>query len=239
MKMLIGLPDLSGNEPTLRFAEGVAELIEAKTTILHDVSARRILREAELGAYGLLAVRWTGMPRLDRIARQVVAGTKVSVLVIKGELVSLGRLLICTGGRPVAEPIIRTGARLAQAASAEVTLLHVASAVPGMYTGLQAMDEGIEDLLKRDTPEAKHLREGAQIVAEHGVGGVIELRHGVVVDEIIRSAQRWDCDLIVVGASESGSRLNRLFFGRVTQKILELAPCSVLVVRRGWHGEAL
>ena len=239
MKMLIGLPDLSGNEPALRFAEGVAELIEADTTILHDISARGILREAESGAYGLLAVRWTGMPRLDRIAKQVVAGAKVSVLVIKGEPVSLARLLICTGGRPVAKPIIRTGARLAQAASAEVTLLHVASPVPSMYTGLRAMEEGIGDLLKRDTLEAQHLREGAQILADHDVGAVLELRHGVVVDEIIRSTQSWDYDLIVVGASESASRLNRLFFGGVTQKILELAPCSVLVERRGVHGEVL
>jgi hypothetical protein len=36
MKLLIGLPDLSGNEPALRFAEELAELIEAGYAFVVD-----------------------------------------------------------------------------------------------------------------------------------------------------------------------------------------------------------
>jgi nucleotide-binding universal stress UspA family protein len=231
MKMLVGLHKSRENQSTQHFAEVVAEFFEAEVTVTHPIVSREFLLEAQAGGYGLLAVPWAEKPRLDRVAKQVVTGADVSVLVVKDKPKALSRLLICSGGHPIAEPVIKTGARFAQAADAKVTLLHVSSAVPSMYTGLEAMEESIEELLQRDTPESQHLRQAAQIFQEHEVQAVIELRHGVAVDEIMRAAQRRDYDLIMVGASDAAPRLNRFFVGDVMQQIVDRAPCSIFVTR--------
>ena len=207
------------------------------TRLEQGAPAKVILRVADEGAYDLVAVgarsvQTGGEQPVGRVARQVVAGARTSVLVVKGEAASLKRVLLCSGGRPIAEPVISTGAQLAQAANAEVTLLHVSSAVPSMYTGLHAMEEGIEELLQRDTPESRHLRHSAEVLEQHKVKAVLELRHGVAADEIMRSIQSRDYDLIVLGASDAAPRLSRLFFGEVTGQLIERAPCSVLVARQ-------
>lgn len=231
MKMLIGLHKPPEDQPTLRFARLVAGLLDADTTVTHPLNARKFLLAAEEGGFGIVALPWTDRPRLDKITRQVLANVTVSALVVKDRPTSIERLLVCSGGLPIAEPVIRTGARFAQAAGAKATLLHVSSAVPSMYTGLQAMEESLQELLSTDTPEAQHLRRGAQIFEKRNIQAVLELRHGIAVDEIMRATQLRDYDLILIGASTSAPRLNRVVVGDVTQRIVDRAPCSVLVTR--------
>lgn len=198
-------------------------------------AAKVILRVAKEGQFGLIVVGARHTPSAEqpvgRVARQVAASAPMSVLVVKGQPTSLERLLVCSGGRPIAEPVIQAGAALAEATKAKATLLHVSSAVPSMYTGLEAMEETIEEFLGRDSLEAQHLRRGAEVLQERGVEAALELRHGVAADEIMRSTQLRDYDLIVIGASDAASPLNRLFFGEVTQRILDLSPVPVLVAR--------
>jgi nucleotide-binding universal stress UspA family protein len=198
-------------------------------------AAEVILQIAEEGQYDLILVGARHTPSTEqpvgRVARQVAVSAPVSVLVVKGQPTSLERLLVCSGGRPIAEPVIQKGAALAEATKAKATLLHVSSAVPSMYTGLEAMEETIEEFLGRDSLEAQHLRHGAEVLQEHGVEAALELRHGVAADEIMRSTQLRDYDLIVIGASDAASPLNRLFFGELTQRILDLSPVPVLIAR--------
>jgi len=198
-------------------------------------AAKVILQVAREERFDLIVVGARHTPSTEqpvgRVARQVAASAPVSVLVVKGQRTSLERLLVCSGGRPIAEPVIQTGAALAEATKAKATLLHVSSAVPSMYTGLGAMEETIEEFLARDSLEAQHLRHGAEVLQECGVEAALELRHGVATDEIMRSAQLRDYDLIVIGASDAASPLNRLFFGELTQRILNDSPVPVLIAR--------
>ena len=48
-------------------------------------------------------------------------------------------------------------------------------------------------------------------------------------DEILRAAKAMDADLIVMGTNNRGL-LNRLLLGTTTHGVLNLAPCSVLVL---------
>ena len=168
---------------------------------------------------------------LGSVAHKVVRRVPTSVLVARETGPNLARILICTGGIAVADPVVETGARIAGAAKAQATLLHVASPIPSMYTGLDDITETLAELLQTDTPIARHLRHSAEILAQHQVTAELELCRGVAVDEILREAHQGDYDLIVIGASGTAGRLREWLLGNVTRQIVERAPCSVFVVK--------
>ena len=60
-------------------------------------------------------------------------------------------------------------------------------------------------------------------------GQVLSAR-GHIADHILEAAQIADANLIVLG-SRGMSRLHQLVIGSVAHKIVQLAPCPVLLVR--------
>jgi nucleotide-binding universal stress UspA family protein len=180
----------------------------------------------------LLLVWWQGAPRQNRWIASVIRHVPCSTLVVKGETPVLpGKLLVCSGGRPIAQPVVEAGAWLGSVAKADVTLLHVAGIIPSMYTGLDRMEEGLDDFMQRDTPESNHLRESARYFKERGVNAVLELRHGETIAEIMRSTQLAGYDLIVIGASDAVSVSHHLVLGNIMKGVLDVAPCPVLIAR--------
>ena len=128
--------------------------------------------------------------------------------------------------------VLKAGARLAEISGAAVTVLYVTNPVPTMYTGLDAIDESLEELLQSDTPIAQHLHWSAQYLNELGVKAVVKLAQGVASDVILREARQGIYDLLVIGASSlAGGLLRKLVIDQVTPHVIERAPCSVLVVR--------
>ncbi len=169
---------------------------------------------------------------LGSVTNQVVRRAPSSVLVAQQARPGIERLLICSGGAEVAEDVVETGAWIAQAMGARATLLHVVTPVPSMYTGLGELNESLSQLLQTDTPVARHLRRGAQILKEYGVPAELRLRYGVVADEIIREAREENHDLVLLGASKGRAQLKRLMLGEVTEQVVQRSPRSVLVVRK-------
>jgi nucleotide-binding universal stress UspA family protein len=196
-----------------------------------------ILREEEAGGYSLLVVgakispAQATSPKAAAVARAVARRARSSVLVAKTGLSRLRRILVCTGGDRVAEPVVRMGARLAQASGAEVTLLHVTSAVPSMYTGLEAMNEHLAELLRSDTPVACHLKRCIQIMAEHQVDPTLELRRGTAAEEVLRASDRGHHDVVVIGTPARTRVLQRFLLGDVAWEIARHAARSILLVR--------
>jgi nucleotide-binding universal stress UspA family protein len=233
MKILTGLPDLPGNEPTIQTAELVARLAGAELTLRQEMRAGRLLVEAAKGAYDLIVVRWTGNARLDQAACVVATRANVSVWVVKGQPSpeAIRQILVCSGGRPISEPVVTTGVWLAGLTNAEVTLLHVSSAVPSMYTGLMAMDGSIEELFSSNTPAAQHLLHSLALFRERGIKTVFELRQGSVHEEIVRAVRRVGYDLTLIGPSAPATTLDNLLNVPVAEKILRLSPCSVVIAR--------
>jgi nucleotide-binding universal stress UspA family protein len=74
------------------------------------------------------------------------------------------------------------------------------------------------------------LRATEDAVAEVGLTSTTVLRHGLTAEAICDEARACGARLAVVGARGWG-RLGRFAFGSVSQGVLELAPCPVLVVR--------
>jgi len=219
----------------LERARAVLDLPHARTEMRTGDPAEEILKEADLGQYDLVVVgrraASTMLTTLLRpVARKVADQAPTCVLVVNEDREALRRILICTAGIKTDERVIQAGARLAGAAQAKTTILHVTHPVPSMYTGLEAMEETLPELLQTDTPLAEHLREGARLLAEKGVPAEIKLRHGMAHDEIVREAEQGDYDLIVMGPNPTKG-LSRLLTEDITAQVIELAPCPVLVVR--------
>jgi len=144
--------------------------LDARTKTTHGAPWPEILNESTTGDYDLVVVGASDALSLSEllagsIARQAARHMRASVLVVRFGRPALQRMLICTGGWPEDIPLIQMGAGLAQAAGAQVTLMHVSGPVPSMYQGLGVMKEELAELLRTDTPIAIHLREGAALLS--------------------------------------------------------------------------
>lgn len=228
--------DRANGEHALATAREMLPGLTVDTCICQGDPVGMILVKVEKGNYDLVVIgarRETGLTQqlLGSVAQKVTRRVPTSVLVAREVGPSLDRILICTGGIAVADPVIETGARLAGASHARATLLHVTSPVPSMYTGLDDITETLPELLQTDTPIARHLRHGAEILARRQVTAELGLRYGVADDEILREARQGSYDLVVIGASGTAGRLKEWLLGNVTRQIVERAPCSVLVVK--------
>jgi nucleotide-binding universal stress UspA family protein len=182
-----------------------------------------------------LVILGTSMESFDRrttmMSRRLANRIGDSVLIIQHPASSIQRILVCTGGHPASNLVIDRGLQLGQALNAEVTILHVVTGAPTMYTGLPAVDEGLEEILSRDTPLARHLRAAAQLAEEKQVNARLELRHGVVVEEILRACEMGNYDLVLIGSPEPRRIFERLALGQVGPQLLTSTKVPLLIAR--------
>ncbi len=164
------------------------------------------------------------------MSQRIIKNCPVPIMLIRRVNHDFRRMLVCTGGLNISKPVVELSAKLAGEAELEATLLNVVSAVPSMYTGMEEVEETLEELLETDTPLAQHLRRCAEILANHNIKAAIEIRHGDVAEAILEEAKEGNYDLIVLGASDSQT-LRGLLLGNVTQQIINRATSAVLVVK--------
>lgn len=168
---------------------------------------------------------------LTERSKRVALHLADSVLVMCDPPEKLRHLLICTGAHPGSIPVEDWGIRLARGTGAEATILHVVSDAPSMYIGLPALEEGLEDILSRDTPLAQHLKDSVRRADSAGVNVKLCLRHGIVAEEILRASETEHYDLIVIGSNEPRRILDRLAMGRIGPQLLSSVKTSILIVR--------
>ena len=113
----------------------------------------------------------------------------------------------------------------------EITILHVMSQM-GAGPGVEGkpLRANAEELIENTTPEGKLLEQDIAALERLGVHARAEVRHGLVVDEILGEAQREDYDLVVVGAYR-GEGWQRILLDDLAHKILVQLDRPVLVVR--------
>lgn len=165
-----------------------------------------------------------------RLSNKIIRRCKVPIMLVRKVSDRFERMLVCTGGVEVAKGMVELSARLAGTANMKATLLNVAGAVPSMYTGLEEMEETIEELLVTDTPLAQHLRKCAEILTDHAIEATIEIRHGDVVEAILKEAAAGKYDLVVLGESRA-RQLSGMLMGNVTQQIINRSASAVLVYK--------
>ena len=223
-------------EVLLREASLILSDISVKTILQWGDVEKQITMEAERGSYDMVVISVSkigeGRQPTSSVHRSLLKNLPCCLLVVKNPRAEIKRILICTGGFQMAESLIAVGADIASASSSEATLFHVAANVPTMYTGLKTIEETLHELLMTDTPVARHLRRGAEILTEHNLQAELKLRHGSAVYEIVREIDRENYDLVIIGASGANTMIKEWIFGNLAQDIVDAVGIPVMVVNQ-------
>jgi len=153
------------------------------------------------------------------------------VLVVPVSRPTIKRILICSGGGPYIENAVRFTSKIAKDLSAEVTLLTVIPQPPAMHGTIFRQQEDSAALLNSNSALARNLRNEKQIIERAGVPAVVQIRHGIVIDQILEEAEQRDYDLVVSGSWPVRDALRNYAIGNFTREIVNRTERPVLVVR--------
>jgi nucleotide-binding universal stress UspA family protein len=208
-----------------------------------------IVQEAGQGGYDLVIVgdgqpghalaRVRGAPPSLRIVRR----SPCPVLIVKGEARPIQRILLCDSGAENPSTGLRPNSALPScfqrfsrqlaalfANGGEITVLHVMSqmsAGPGVQ-GKQ-LRAPAEELIQEHAPEGELLERDLQTLEHARLRTHAEVRHGLVVDEIVDEAQRGNYDLVVIGAHRVQG-WQRILLDDLTHRLVLQLDRPVLVV---------
>ena len=133
--------------------------------------------------------------------------------------------------RQFIEGAVQLTGKIAAAAGASVTLLHVMAEPPAMYVDFVRLEEDVDLLFQSKSELAENLRHQKTEVERLGVPVQVRIRHGLVLDQIFEEAREGDHDLIVTGSSQARGIVRHYIMGDLTRGILNHANCPVLVAR--------
>ncbi len=214
------------------------EVVDLQTKVRVGHAAEEILREAAEGHYDLIIL---GERRdhdlvtrlLGSTTKRVMEHAPCPVIVAKGKVDPIHRILLCDSGAESLSLLNRFIARLPTLVEGEVelTILHVMSqmtAGPGI-PGRQLRADA-EELIREHTPEGELLEQDIRILQQSNLHPQAKIRHGLVVDEILDEAHSGDYDLVVIGARR-GVGWERLLLDDLARQIIEQMDRPVLVVR--------
>jgi nucleotide-binding universal stress UspA family protein len=171
--------------------------------------------------------RWLG----GSTSLHVVRSAEVPVLITAGAPEVFRRVLVAVDLSQAAGPTIGLAERFARLVGAELRVLTVFEPLPSV-PGVPPMDPNEYFALAEETLE----REVWPLLKTPAVEKVV--RHGSVVDTLLREAADWNADLLVVGSH--GKRwAQRVLLGSVTERLINHLPTSLLVAPVGVASQAL
>jgi len=123
-------------------------------------------------------------------------------------------------------------AMLAAAGKASLDLVHVVGRGP-LEALRRMVAAGAQDTVDRLLAQSELAlsRAAAELARRHGIEVRTHLPTGTAFREIVECARACDADLLVAGA-HGGHFVRELTLGTTAARLLEQAPCPVLVVRR-------
>ena len=163
------------------------------------------------------------------IAHLIVKRCPCSVLIARGKPQRLRSIVVCTEGAAHGMRNFERAAGVAIAFGARLTVLHVVSQMGLTDRGQEELEEDLRDFVASDAPEAEHLREVRDRMREKGLEGSVEVRAGLVVEEILHAIHEGGHDLLVIGAHDTGDRGD--LYEDLASHILRASTISTLVVR--------
>jgi nucleotide-binding universal stress UspA family protein len=142
-----------------------------------------------------------------------------------GDLVSFQRVLIAVDSEPLASHAAELGIELAASLGAEVAFVHAIDPALTQATGITPAE-----LIAEYEWQAKRLiGEFSKLVRQ--TSPPLEFIHvGKPASEIVRTAQEWRADIVVIG-SHARHGVQRALLGSVAEAVMRHAPCPVFVVR--------
>jgi nucleotide-binding universal stress UspA family protein len=208
------------------------------TRIRYGRPAEQIVAEAREGGYGLIILG----ERRDHTFKTLMLGSTglfvvehaaCPVLIAKGEIKPIRRILLCDSGAIVPSLLARFTAQLAGTllGQAEITVLHVMSQIiawPGVPD--EDLRASAEELIEERSPEGVWLASGLELLAHPGIRARAKVRHGVVVEEILAESETNGYDLVVIGAHRDAG-WQRVLLADIARVLIKRLNRPVLVVR--------
>ncbi|HTI04430.1 MAG TPA: universal stress protein [Gemmatimonadales bacterium] len=192
--------------------------------VLQDVSRERQPGLIVLGGkHHSVLERWLG----GSTSLHVVRSSDVPVLITAGvpNGGSLRRILVAADLSRAAAPTVALAERFARLVGAELRVLTVFEPLPDL-PGIPPTDPTEYYALAQETLE----RDVWPLVTKASVERLV--RHGLVVDTLLREAADWKADCLVVGSHGKGWA-QRMLLGSVTERLINHLPTSLLVAPVG------
>ena len=171
--------------------------------------------------------RWLG----GSTSLNLVRSAEVPVLITSGGRTGYRRVLVAADLSTAAVPTIRLAERFAKLVGAQLRVLTVFEPLPAL-PGVPPLDPNEYFALAQKMLE----EEVWPLVKTPGVEKFV--RHGHVVETVLREAAEWNADVLVVGSHGKGWA-QRVLLGSVTERLLNNLPASLLVAPVGVAAEAL
>lgn len=151
-------------------------------------------------------------------------------------MVSFSRILCPTDFSEPSYEALDDAADLARRFDAELLIVHVTQPIPPVIGVPPFPEYAAFDTTRYEQVITDNAKARLQTVLERDTLKAVKtraiLRQGAAAHEIISAARAESADLIVIAThGESGWR--RFVFGSVTEKVLRLAECRVLVIPGG------
>jgi nucleotide-binding universal stress UspA family protein len=129
----------------------------------------------------------------------------------------------------ITDAVVERATGLAEAFSADLTLMHVAAPDPD-FVGFDVGPEHVRESRAHELrAEHRELQERAEALRERGLRARALLVQGATAEKILHEAARWGADVIVMGSHGRGA-LGRVLLGSVSEQVLRGAPCPVFIV---------
>lgn len=200
-------------------------------------TASEIVREATIGRYNLLIIGQRpeyGM--FNRImgtnASYILRNAPCPVLIAKGNIGPLFRILLCEGGAsPSLMSRLMTTLPSLLHDQTSVSVLHVMSQISvGSRSPDWQLHADALALIQAQTYEGDLLNHDVQVLQQTCVQQEPLVRHGLVVDEILAEASRGEYGLVVIGAHRIDN-WERLLLDDLAQQIVARLDRPILVMR--------
>ena len=239
---LLGIAENPGEEQPLRQAlDRETDMlqsmgVERQTVIQTGEPISQILDETSVKKYDFIVIgsrrtEASGHFWRSRRTYEIIKAVEPPVLVAIGACERISRILLCSGGKHFIDPAVRLTGTLAAALHAEVTLFNVMAEPPAIYAHLIELEEDVDALLRSGSELGRNLLAEKKALEKLGVAVKVRIRHGFIVDQLLKEMREGNYDLIVSGSSRARGPLRHYIMGDVTEAILENAECSVLVAR--------
>jgi nucleotide-binding universal stress UspA family protein len=138
------------------------------------------------------------------------------------------KILVAHDGSAQADKALEEASRMALLMAAEITIITVA---PDLCLSDEVSDSDCKLITDSLFSEAESsMKKVTDELATKGVKAEVVIKDGHPAEMIIDTANEIEADLIVVG-SHGRHGAKRFFLGSVSAKVVEHAPCHVLVIK--------
>lgn len=213
-------------------------LSDAEIALPRGSVAKELAREADSFRADLIVLGHKGHTRAPRrllgsTARAVMRSSTVDTLIVRDGFPQerepvLQALLVATDFHEPSEHAAHRAAQIAKQHESDITIAHVVD--PGLWydPGVVPTEDALDGWLETGIQE--RLSAFNELLF-HGRATEVVLRGSPAV-ALAKHARDHGTDLLLIGNHGAGA-LERAMIGSSAETIVELAPCSVLVVRGG------